>query len=337
MRRCVLGGIVLMAMVGCARPRNGLLVPATEQWVWPPPPAAPRVRFVGQIAGELQSKAEGGRVLREFFFGPEGHPHLVTPYALAVHSDGNRVAIADPNAGCVHLLDLQRDQYSQIAAVAKNGSALESPVGVAWAGDVLCVADAELRKVVLVNGERQDDSIGEGELIRPSGVAFNPINGLLYVCDAAAHGIFVFDLDGRLVRRIGSRGGGPGQFNYPCHIACEPEGTLVVADALNFRVQRFAPDGEFLGHFGQKGDAGGDFALPKGVAVDSRGAIWVVDAQFENVQAFDRDGRLLLVFGREGREPGEFWLPAGMAIDGQDRMWIADSYNRRVQVFELLP
>jgi DNA-binding beta-propeller fold protein YncE len=234
------------------------------------------------------------------------------------------------------LLDLQRRKHELVVKTADDGPGLECPVGVAWAGDVLCVADATLGKLALIGPDDRGRCVDGEWLERPSGVAFNKGTGQVLVSDSARHGIAIFDLNGNLVRSIGSRGSAPGLFNHPCQIACAVDGSIVVADSLNFRVQRISVDGQSLGAFGRKGDASGDFALPKGVAVDKSGNIWVVDAQFENIQAFDPTGQLLMVFGGEGRGPGEFWLPAGIAIDARNRMWIADSYNRRVQVFELL-
>ncbi|RMF78334.1 MAG: 6-bladed beta-propeller, partial [Planctomycetota bacterium] len=143
--------------------------------------------------------------------------------------------------------------------------------------------------------------------------------------------------DGRVVARIGGRGGEPGRFNFPTAVCWRPPAGLVVADAMNFRVQVFdvGEDRPRL-VFGEKGDAAGDFARPRDVAVDSDGHIYVLDNQFENVQVFDQGGRLLMAFGEGGDGPGQFAIPSGITIDARDRIWVADSYNRRVQVFQYL-
>lgn len=214
---------------------------------------------------------------------------------------------------------------------------LESPIAVCWAGDRLWVADSRQHALALFEPSGAGRWIGRDKLVRPAGMAYSPSNQLCYVSDAGTHRILAFDKTGELLVEFGSRGGAPGQFNCPSHMACGPDGSLVVADSLNFRVQRLGGDGSPIASFGRKGDAAGDLALPKGVAVDASGVIWVVDAQFENVQAFTPEGGLLMSFGREGHGPGEFWLPAGICIDGRGRMWVADRENARVQVFALLP
>lgn len=335
---------------GCARPTGAFFTRAESRIVWPPPPERPRVEYLGEFAGAIQ--ASGNRTFsnawNEFLYGPENPPSLVTPHAVAMNADGTRLAVADPNALCVHILDFDRQTYRRISGSPDANILLACPIGVAWAGDDLYVVDSELHAVLRVVGldwktDRSESGaasvsfIAQDKLIRPAGIAYNAVNDRLYVTDAGPHSVLVFDRSGLPVKSFGERGGSEGQFNFPSQIACVADGAVLVADSMNFRVQRFSAEGEFLGAFGQKGDATGDFALPKGVAVDAQGSIWVVDAQFENVQAFTADGQLLMAIGGEGHGPGEFWLPAGVTIDARQRMWVADSYNRRVQGFQLLP
>jgi sugar lactone lactonase YvrE len=335
---------------GCARPTGAFFTHAEGRIVWPPPPEQPRVEYLGEFAGAI--KASGNRTFanawNEFLYGPENPPSLVTPHAVAMNADGTRLAVADPNALCVHILDFDRQTYHRIADSPAANVLLACPIGVVWAGEELYIVDSELHAVLRVAGvdwkaDRSESGtasvslIAQDTLHRPAGIAYNAANDRLYVTDSGLHSVLVFDRSGLLVKSFGERGGGEGQFNFPSQIACSPDGAVLVADSMNFRVQRFSAEGEFLSVFGKKGDATGDFALPKSVAVDAQGSIWVVDAQFENVQAFTADGRLLMVIGGEGHGPGEFWLPAGVTIDAWQRMWVADSYNRRVQGFQLLP
>ena len=170
-------------------------------------------------------------------------------------------------------------------------------------------------------------------LKRPVALCYDHTVGHLFVVDVAAHNVTVLNLDGRLIRVIGRRGPGPGQFNFPCGIANDGE-IIWIADAGNQRVQGLSHDGDPVITFGRAGDTPGRMALPKAVATDSDGHVYVLDARFENVQVFDRTGNLLLVIGEEGTGPGQFWLPAGIFVDPNDRMWICDMYNRRVQVFD---
>ncbi len=335
----------------CAKPAGSFFNQCEQRLVWPPAPEKPRVEYLGEFSGAIRAPGDrsAGKAWREFLYGPDHPPSLVTPHAVSVDATGNLLAVADPNSHCMHLFNLERQTYRRIAGTGRADTTLVCPVGAAWAGDDLFVIDSELPAIIRIEhaatiDKKQDKVAGERlatdagfTLQRPAGIAFNASNEQLYITDAGAHCVWSISRSGSLVRSFGERGAGDGQFNYPSQIAIAPDGSVVVADSMNFRVQRFSAEGEFLGTFGQKGDASGDFALPKGVAVDEGGRIWVVDAQFENVQAFTPDGGLLLAFGEEGHRPGQFWLPAGAAIDSRRRLWIADTYNRRVQGFQLLP
>jgi sugar lactone lactonase YvrE len=291
------------------------------------------VKYVGEIksSADLQPEKSMGQVWDELIHGPAAPSMLVTPHAVAVHADGVRVAVADTSSACVHIFNLENQQYQRKDAVGPHR--FQSPTGVAWAGDDLWVADARVHGLAGISNGRW---IGLDQLKRPSGLAFCPTNRLLYVADAAAHAILVFERDGRLALQFGGPGSAAGQFNCPTQLACTQDAVYVI-DSLNSRVQWMGLDGSPMGAFGRPGDAAGDLALPKGIAIASDGHLWIVDARFENVQAFTPEGKLLMALGQEGHGPGEFWLPAGACIDGRNRLWIADAYNRRVQVFQLLP
>ena len=104
-------------------------------------------------------------------------------------------------------------------------------------------------------------------------------------------------------------GNGPGEFNFPTHIAADRQGDLYVTDSMNSRIVRLDPEGRFKNQIGAQGDGPGHFSRPKGVAVDTFGHVYVMDAVFDNIQIFDREGQYLLALGELGSEPGQFWLP----------------------------
>jgi DNA-binding beta-propeller fold protein YncE len=333
----VMGGLALLA--GCADKRVHPLTPPQPAVVWPRPPDVARIRYLGTLTGseDVRARPSVAESLDAFLFGPKPPTLLVTPYAVDVRRGSDVVAIADTGARCVHIMDLAGRTYRQITQCGRPPESLETPVAVAWVADQLWIADARLGKIGIVDFPGETSRwIGTEALKRPAGLAYCDSNELCYVTDAANHVVMAFGQDGTYAFQFGSQGAGPGQFNYPSHVACGPQGEIVVADSLNFRVQRFDADGAFLGAFGRKGDAAGDFALPKGVAVDANRNVWVVDAHFENVQALTAEGQLLMAFGNEGTQAGEFWLPAGICIDASGRIWVADGSNHRVQVFEIL-
>ena len=326
---------MLLCLAGCEQPARPIFTEMKPPVEWPLPPDTPRIRYVGQLAGEasLNAPVRGMEALRAALSGPKPKVAFSTPTAVAVL--GERVFVADTQSRAVFILNLEDRSFGAIHQAA--GKNLAWPLDVTiWNGEV-AVADAERGAVFMFDPvAKYTRSIGEGKLKRPSSVAVDaPANELL-VADSGAHDIKVFGADGSLRRTFGSRGESSGQFNYPVGIAFHPRVGLTVCDSMNFRVQVLSSDGAPRAVFGRKGDAAGDFSLPRDAAVDSEGHLYILDNQFENVQIFNPDGQLLMAFGHEGSSPGELYLPSGITIDDRDRIWIADTYNRRVQVFQYL-
>lgn len=305
--------------------------------MWPEPPEQPRILYLGSLTGEadMEGRRSWLERLGSLVFGGRPLGVMLSPYAVAV-DPGGAMFVADSGGSVIHVFHLRTRAYRQFSALADDVQ-LHRPVGLAVSGDHLYVVDSTLRQVCVF---RKDGTFvvafGRGRLQRPAGIACGPSNGWIYVSDAAAHTIHVFDRKGAFLHNIGTRGIGPAQFNFPTHLSVDRVGQLYVSDTLNYRIQVLDADGRFLRMFGRQGDRPGNFAHPSGVAVDNRGNIYVCDRQFENVQIFSPQGDILMAFGQEGTEPGQFWLPAGMFVDEDNRIYVADSYNKRVQVFSLL-
>jgi len=335
MRRHTLAILVLVALAaGCAGVQP--LTPFTsESRVWPDPPDARRIAFVGEFssAADLGIRAGFWGRLTSILAGARNEG-LVRPMAVAATDAGDVIFVADPDARCVHRYDLRRGRYDCLTL--SRHDALASPVGLAVTGEGrLFVTDSLLRGVYTVarDGKWLEPLPLGGELSQPTGIAWDEASGRLYVADTGAQVIRSYSPDGSLQREIGERGHLPGQVNFPTYLWTDAADELVVTDSLNFRVQRFDATGAFVTSFGRNGDQVGDFARPKGVAVDSYGHVYVVDALLQAIQIFDRDGNLLLALGEQGQAPGQFWLPNGIFITDDNTIFVADSYNRRVQVF----
>lgn len=320
---------------GCATKKAEVFPAPERRIVWPAPPEAPRIEWVGRLrsSDDLGAATEGWEAVATAFRGPRPPIKFASPVAIAVSKDG-RIAVADVSAPAVHILDLDERTHLRIGGF--DTTPLGAPAGVAWWGDYVIASDAELGRVLVFEpGGELAFSFGDGVLKRPVGIAADEESRRLFVVDGGAHDVKTFDEDGNLLSTIGGPGSAPGQFNFPTHIAIQGD-RLLVADSGNFRVQMLDLAGNPIAVIGREGDAAGTFALPKGVAISPQGHVYVSDARFENVQVFDQAGNLLLAFGREGREPGEFWLPAGITIDERDRIWVADTGNSRLQVFQYL-
>lgn len=341
-RRCGFAGLYGLALAlfffaGCGRPTGEVFPTLERPIVWPGPPEKARIRFVGIISTEenLQREVSWTQRLGELLFGKDKIGALQTPSDVAVGADG-RIYVADGAGGVVHMFDLSKRRYEQFAALAGDETLL-MPVALTIIDERLYVVDSVLHQVCIFDRKGQfRGKFGSERLIRPSGIAYHANRDKLYVSDTGGHVISVFDKSGEFMETIGSRGVGPGRFNFPTHLWIDKSGNLYVSDTLNYRVQVFSDEGKFLRMFGEHGDRPGYFAHPAGIAVDSLGHIYVTDRQYESLQIFNSEGEILMVIGHEGTGLGEFWLPAGVYIDERNRIFVADSFNNRIQVFELL-
>ena len=307
-----------------------------KPWVWPLAPEKPRVQYIRTFITPQDLGVKKGVFARlwEFIAGEDTVDRILSPHGIVADENG-KVYVLDWGAGVVHFFDFEKKKYDQYGQT-KLGR-LASPIGAALDADgLLYVTDSMLRRVFVFSGSKNKRVIGNDSLLRPTGIAINKKEKLLYVVDTKGHRVDVFDLEGKKLFSFGAAGTQEGEFSNPTHIAIDAKGDVYVMDTLNFRVQIFDKNGKFISQFGDMGPAIGNFMKPKGIAVDSEGNIWVSDSLRNSIQVFNREGRLLLIFGRDGIGPGQFNVPAGLFIDGKDRLYVADSYNYRVQMLQYL-
>jgi sugar lactone lactonase YvrE len=293
------------------------------------------VRWVGEVRAYGDFKVKRG-FLKKFSTLLLGRDErrLVRPYGIFLDAS-ERLLVTDPGTSSLHMMNLKSDEYRVLTQVA-GGGGLVSPLGVT--GDdqgTFYFTDSATGAVYFGQWDKMPPrKFNKAELVRPTGIAFNRDNWLLYVADTGLHQIVVFGLDGQEKFRIGKRGSEPGQFNFPTDLWIDGSGHLYVNDSLNARIQVFTADGTLLESIGSRGHAPGYFDRPKGLAVDSAGNLYVCDALQDTVEVFDRDGRYRMNFGSRGQKPGQFWLPTGLFIGRDNRIFVADSYNSRIQIFE---
>jgi DNA-binding beta-propeller fold protein YncE len=324
--------IIITSLMGCGS-APPLPEKPTGDYVWPLPPATPRVKWVTQWS----SRYDFGKPSQtlEFLIGKERIERLRRPNGIVADNAGN-VYVADSEIRVIFVFDVENKQLRFLGMGTVAG-----PIGLAMDNKrgILFVSDSRLDRIFGINKISGDIALqigGPGEFKNPSGLAYDDERDRLYVADTQNHAVKVFDRDGRPMFTIGKRGSENGEFNFPSYVALDANGKLYVVDSFNFRVQIFDTEGRFLKKFGKLGDSSGYFTRPHGIGVDSEGHVYVSDAAFNNFQIFNDEGKLLLWVGNAGTKPGEFYLPTGMYIDRNDRIYVVDTFNRRAQVFQYL-
>lgn len=339
---------------GCAGQREkgvfslgAFIPPESRQLTWPPPSdgQVPRYVYVGELVGEpnyVRPKPQGQDIrnaLARFFdivIGEEPPRLLDRPQAIVV-DDGGRILVTDVGLSAVFVFDEKAGDLA-LWTQAENLTPFISPIGIAAGPDgQIFVADAELKFVARIGRDGTPlEPIGRDRFQRPVGVAWDAKTAQLFVADTQAHQILVFDAAGQLLKTLGERGEGQGDFNYPTHLAVANE-KLYVTDTLNARIQVFStPTGRFLGTVGKRGMFVGNMVRPKGVAADSEHNIYVTESYHDYLLVYNRRGEFLIPIGGVGEGPGQFHLPAGIWVDARNRVFVADMLNGRVAVFQFL-
>ncbi len=143
-------------------------------------------------------------------------------------------------------------------------------------------------------------------LNHPDALAVGP-DGNLYVTDFSQR-VTVISPVGKVLRRWGRPGTGPGEFKFISFdastptdvigkIAAGPDGKVYVSDSGNARIQVFTPQGRFVRQFGSFGSGKGQFLHPFDVAADKAGNIYVADDQAETVAKFSPGGDVIWRIG----------------------------------------
>lgn len=337
---CVLAGWMPGIALASGRGAGTVAPPAKpdHEIVFPPPPAPPRLKWVGAWARieDIRPPTKGFfRKALNFVLGrsdPAGSM-LVRPYGIAAR--GGIVVVADSEGSAAVAMDPGTGDVWRMGGTVEGR--LVSPIGAAIdrAGNIY-VSDS-IQKVIKVFEPDGDFLLQIGThdgLGRPTGLAWHDGKDLLIVADSEKSRLVLFDAKGKLVRRIGKRGGGRAELSMPVNVAVDRAGDLLVSDPMLGRIQTFSVGGKHLRTFGERGSTPGYLPRPRGVAADSDGNLWVADAMFNAVQAFRPDGSLLIIVGGQGAAPAAFDLPAGLCFDDRDRMYVVDSMNRRIQVFQ---
>ena len=317
--------------------------PPEAQLVFPLPPDEPRFYFERSIYGSTDVvSGESNSQLRQLLTGegPKAGEGMGKPYAVAVHR--GRIYVSDSVERYITVFDFPRKKFYRIGD--DGPGQLMKPLGldVDAAGN-LYVADSSARAVVIYDAEGNflRKLGGEKWFEKPGSVTVDPKGDRIYVVDVGGvksreHRIRVFNpVSGAHLFDFGTRGSGPGEFNFPYDLAVGKDGKLYVVDAGNFRIQIFDHDGKYLSTFGSIGTQLATFARPKEISVDADGNLYVIDAVLGHCKIFDPQGELLLTLGRRSEEdgPAKFMLPSGVYVDEDGRVYMVDQWFRKIDVY----
>ena len=227
-----------------------------------------------------------------------------------------------------------------VTGESRRGEGFAKPYAVAVRGGRIYLSDSVERfvKVLDVPNGRffRIGEEGSGQLVKPLGLDVDSA-GLLYVADATAKQIMVYDRDGKFLRKIG----GEKWFDRLTSVTVDAAGTrLYVVDiggvlSPRHQVRVFdARSGEHLFDFGKRGAGPGEFNLPRDVAIGKDGRLYVVDGGNFRVSVFTPDGKHLKSWGGVGKQYGNFARPKEIAADNEGNIYVVDTAFGNFQIFD---
>lgn len=173
-----------------------------------------------------------------------------------------------------------------------------------------------------------------GPLGNPRGLDVDK-SGKIYVADTHNSQVLVYSPEGKLLRKWGKTGKGPGEFVSVTDVTVAPNGNIWTCEygSYNDRIQEFTPEGKHLLTYGSFGNGNEQLSRPQGIAVDREGLLYVADAVNHRVQVLSPEGKRLRTIGGTGAKKGQLRYPYDVAFDRYERLYVAEFGNCRVSVF----
>lgn len=211
--------------------------------------------------------------------------------------------------------DIPRIQYLGVIRGENNFKKIEGSEGFArkgfnWFGQ-------------LIFGEEEPRN-----LFRPQSGAIDEQNRRMFVADAGAKSVFVFDLkQGSL--DVWESVDNDTTFLTPIAVCLLDQDQVFVSDADLGFVFKFNAEGKKLDSIGEN-----LLFRPTGLACDKKNKrFYVADSQAHKIHVFSADGQHLFEFGRKGESKGEFNSPTHLAFS-KNKLFVSDTLNAQVQIFD---
>ena len=194
---------------------------------------------------------------------------------------------------------------------------LYCPIGLAFEGGNLIVADSMCDRVQIIGAEKTRRVGKPGQY------------GLSYLTSGAL-------VDGYLE---------DARFQKPSDVAVRAGGETIICDTGNHVIRKM--DGEFVTTIAGNGEAGyregkegeARFNAPRSVAVDGEGVIYVADTMNHCIRRVDTNGNVTLYAGgptesgfRDGAlTEARFYEPCGLYLSPEGELYVADSANHCIR------
>ena len=172
----------------------------------------------------------------------------------------------------------------------------------------------------------------EGEQLKNlRGIAVNT-KGMIAITDSEGQCVYIFDKEGKRLRKCGSKANNAGQFFYPSGVTYLNDDKILIADAGNCRIQQVdVQTGTVVKSFGKSGAAKGQLSFPIDVCLDEERHIVVTEYSNNRIQVMSRESESISIFGDSG--PEKLKRPTS-CIPYKNMFFVSDADNHSIKTFD---
>lgn len=210
-----------------------------------------------------------------------------SPISVAVNQEGN-LFIGDGATGSIYKYDP--------AGTTEFYSGTKYPTSMEFGPEnILYVVDSKLQEVIALDlSANVVQTMGDGILDFPTGIAVDFNNQRILVGEHGGSGtgfkpvvkVYMFDLQGNLIKSFGSHGSGDGQFYRVQGLTVGKCGNIYVLDPYQSRISVFDEGGEFIEKFGDFGLESGQLNVPMDINFDPQERLLVTSMNNGAIELF---------------------------------------------------
>jgi DNA-binding beta-propeller fold protein YncE len=281
-----------------------------------------------------------------------------------VDNQNSRIVVYDPQGNFVRAFGVAG---AETPGMGEGAPPVPAPMGAFWqpwgiAVDkegTIYIADTWNHRVqILSNDGTPIRTWGQLERIPPGSTVesvpdgfFGPrdievdANGLIYVADTGNHRVRVYDINGTLIRDIGTYGTQPGQLKEPVGLAISDAGELYVASTWSKTISVFKiDDGRFsrqwnVSAWNQTTETTDTGNRPYIALDNTQSRLLITDHDAGRIMVYDINGMPQVVFGRIANDKvytfTAFGVLGGIATDPDTgTIYLSDAGANRILRFE---
>ena len=247
-----------------------------------------RLYFTDTTNGRILAFDNDFKYISEF----TGGGALTSPTSIVKDSRG-KFFVAEPAKGDVLAIDIGKKSVKPIDFSAVPGANPVYPGNMAIdSEDRLYIADKANQRILLFDSSLKF----EREILVKGSRGLKDIKvdtaGRIYALSAIDGSICVYNSEGNLLLRFGTRGADTrgadkGEFDFPTSLAIDRKGLIYVTDQHKNQVLVFNNNGRFLYAFSQLGWREGRLHRPSFIYINSSGRIFIVDRANTRISVFE--------------------------------------------------